>query len=322
MKTGDSDSPSTVTGTGVAAGAHTTAAGARSKDSTRVRLTLDETGILQAYNSSVDIGQGSETVLTQILTQESGIPMENIKLVTHPKEGEIEDLLGSVASRTTYIIGAAMLGGAKRLRKKLKTIAATYFDVEETDIEVQNGDIQTTAGEKISVGDLLAATNDAIEITEHAESELNPPGYGVHFAEVEIDTETGDIEIQTYVAAQDVGFAINPKLIEGQIEGAVQHGIEFALYSDVQFDRGSPINTNLADYPAISPWEMPKQMACEIIESNEKTGPYGAKGVGTPIMTPIAPAILNAVRDATDIRFENPPVHSEDVLLGIGGDRK
>jgi CO/xanthine dehydrogenase Mo-binding subunit len=320
LKQGDSDDLSTVTGTGVAAGAHTTAAGARSTDSTRVMLTLDEEGILRAYNSSIDIGQGSETVLTQILTQESGIPMSNIKLLAHPKEGKVEDMLGSVASRTTYIIGAAMRGGGKKLKQKIKSIAATHFDVDETDVELQDGSVQTISGETIPVGDLLAVTEGTIEITERAESALNPPGYGVHFAEVEIDTETGDIDVQTYVAGQDVGFAINPKLIEGQIEGAVLHGIEFALYSEVKFDSGRPTNTNLADYPAISPWEMPDRMVCEIIESNEETGPYGAKGVGTPVMTPIAPAILNAIRDAIGVRFENPPVHSEDVFLAVQSD--
>jgi len=278
---------------------------------------LNKDGLLRAYNSSLDIGQGSETVLRQILSEESGLQLKDIELRPLPKDGNLEDTLGSVASRTTYLIGTAMQDAAKKLNDELRSIAAKQFDVEENDVDIFDGEVHTVEGVTLFVDALLKKADRNIEISHHAESEINPPGYGVHFAEVEIDTETGAVNLTTFVAAQDVGFAINPQLVEGQIEGAIQHSIEFALYSEVQFDHGSPINTNLADYPAISPWEMPDQIVCEIVESNEETGPYGAKGLGTPVMTPIAPAILNAIRDATGIRFSEPPVRSEDIYLKL-----
>ncbi len=152
-----------------------------------------------------------------------------------------------------------------------------------------------------------------------AESELNPPAYGVHFAEVDVDPETGHVDLLTFVAAQDVGYAINPKMIEGQLEGAVCHSAEFALFSELKLDDGIPLNANLADYPAISPWEMPDTLVCEIIESDEASGPYGAKGIGTPSMPPVAPAILNALREATGTRFRQPPAEPEAVFEGVRG---
>jgi CO/xanthine dehydrogenase Mo-binding subunit len=106
-------------------------------------------------------------------------------------------------------------------------------------------------------------------------------------------------------------------MVEGQLEGAVQHGVEFALLSELRLDRGVPSNANMADYPAISPHEMPDRLACELIESNEATGPYGAKGVGTPSMAPIAPAILNAVRDATGYRVHDPPIRDETLFSAV-----
>ncbi len=307
----------TVIGKGVAAGTHTTAAGARTEDSTEVRLVLDQNATLEVQSTALDLGQGAETVLSQIIAEEVGIPLANIGVRTMPSDSGLDDELGSVASRTTYLIGTAVRDAAVTLTERLQSFGAAAFDVPAETVELSDGRVH--AGRtSLPIEALVAELDDfPLVVDGAAESGLNPPSYGVHRAEVAVDIETGQIDLLTYVAAQDVGFAMNPTLIEGQIEGALGHGIEFALYAELQLDDGIPANPTLADYPVISPFEMPEAMACELIESNEKTGPYGAKGVGTPVMTPIAPAILNAVRDATGIRFADPPVSSEDVYTKL-----
>ncbi len=317
VRTATPPRPQTVIGTGLAAGTHTTAAGARTEDSTEVRLVLGGNGALEIQSAAMDLGQGAETVLSQIAAEEIGVSLADISVRTVSTDSGLDDELGSVASRTTYLIGAAVRDGARTLADRLRALGADAFDVSVETITVADGRIHTGTNSH-TIEALFTATGETRLLAEgRAESGLNPPSYGVHRAEVAVDTETGHIELLTYVAAQDVGFAINPQLVEGQIEGALGHGIEFALYSELQLDDGVATNPTLASYPVISPFEMPNTLECELIESNEKTGPYGAKGVGTPVMTPIAPAIINAVRDATGCRFTDPPVSSEDVYTNL-----
>ena len=222
--------------------------------------------------------------------------------------------LGSVASRSTYITGLAVQEAGRNLLSSIKEILPSPYDPKQhLEISIANNSV-SFGSHSIPLSDLFEESLISIGF---AESELNPPAYGAHFAEVEVDALTGHVDILSYVAAQDVGFAINPKMVEGQLEGAISQGIEFALRSEVKLDRGIPLNPNLADYSVISPWEMPKTLICEIVESNEESGPYGAKGIGTPAMPPIAPAIINAIRDATGIRFSNAPVESEHIAMAL-----
>ena len=315
-----SDRPNRVIGHGIAAGTHTTAAGARTQDSTEVRIVLTRDGTVTLESTALDLGQGAETVLSQIIADVVGVALTDITVETVASDAGLEDELGSVASRTTYLIGAAVRDASRSLTEQLCSLAASVFDVSPEVIEIEDGCVEVSETETHSVGALLSLAGESKLVVEGvASSGLNPPSYGVHRAEVAVDTETGHIDLLTYIAAQDVGFAINPKLVEGQIEGAIQHGTEFALYAELQLDDGMPINPTLTEYPVISPLDMPDTIACELIESNEETGPYGAKGVGTPVMTPIAPAILNAVRDATGVRFGDPPVTSEVVYNELHG---
>lgn len=319
IQRGEQNDPTKRRGTGFAAGTHTTASGTSGKDdsegtsntdSSEARLTLHPDGRVTASTAAVDHGQGANTVMAQIITETTGIPIERISVERFETTDSLEDLLGSVASRSTYIIGATVLDAAEKLRDRLRKLAAGRIDGVTDAVELVDG--YAVAGDE-SIPITTLVPTDGLTTFGYAESASNPPSFGVHFAEVEVDIETGDVDILTFVAAQDVGFAINPKMVEGQLEGAIQHGIEFALYSDVKLEQGTPVNANLADYAAISPWEMPQQLACEIIESNEETGPFGAKGIGTPTMPPIAPAIMNALRDATGTRFTQAPVDSETI---------
>lgn len=318
---GPTERPDRHYGRAFAGGAHTTGSGAIDEpDASEVDLEFHGDGVLHAITASGDHGQGSDTVMAQIISEETGIPTEQIELRRFGTTEGLEDDLGSVASRSTYIIGGAVRQAAGRLAEELRTRAATAFECEPEAVTLGDGEVIGPDGE-IRTLTSLVPSSEMLTTSGRHESQLNPPSHGVHFAEVEVDGATGEVDILSYVAAQDVGFAINPKMVEGQLEGALQHGIEFALYSKLRLDDGIPENANLADYPAISPHEMPWTTVPEIVESNEESGPYGAKGIGTPSMPPIAPAILNAVRDATGYRCTEPPLVEETVLDHLGGSR-
>lgn len=314
IRKGGTDDPTKVRGWGLGAATHTTASGATGRDSSEARIVLRKDGTIEASTAAVDHGQGSDTVMAQIISEETGISVDDIEVERFSTTDELEDVLGSVASRSTYIIGGAVRDAAEKLEEELLDRAVAAFDVSRDELTIDGSTVITASGEEISVRELLAHSgDDEVAVYGEAASDRTPPSYGVHLAEVEVDTETGEIDLLSFVAAQDVGYAVNPKMIEGQLEGAVQHSTEFALYSEVKLENGNPQNANLADYPVISAFEMPDRLECEIIESNEETGPYGAKGIGTPSMPPVAPAILNALKDATGVRFHAAPVDSETV---------
>jgi len=320
VATGPTDRPDRLYGRAFAGGAHTTGSGAIDEpDVSEVELELHADGTLHAITASGDHGQGSDTVMAQIISEETDLPTSRIELQRFATTEDLEDDLGSVASRSTYIIGGAVREAAEDLTATLRARAAEAFDCGPDGVRMADGEVTSPDGDVRPVEALVE--DRPITVAGRNESQLNPPSHGVHFAEVEVDAATGDVDVLTYVAAQDVGFAINPTMVEGQLEGALQHGIEFALYSELQLDDGMPQNANLADYPAVSPHELPDETVCEIVESNEESGPYGAKGIGTPSMPPIAPAILNAVRDATGYRCIAPPLSNEALFTHIEGDR-
>lgn len=314
IQSGPSEDPEKLRGWGMAAGTHTTGLGAVDMDSSEVKFILSPTGSLTVEVEVLDHGQGTDTVMTQIASEETGIDISNI-LVRHYADTDSADAyLGSVASRSTYITGLAVQEAGRNLLTAIADILPAPYDPKQhSEISIADNCV-SFGSDSIPLSDLF---EESLISTGFAESELNPPAYGAHFAEVEVDALTGHVDILSYVAAQDVGFAINPKMVEGQLEGAISQGIEFALRSEVKLDRGIPLNPNLADYSVISPWEMPKTLICEIVESNEESGPYGAKGIGTPAMPPIAPAIINAIRDATGIRFSKAPVESEHIAMAL-----
>lgn len=318
LRTGpDSGDGDTVYGRGVAAGGQiTTPAAGKNDDYAEARLTLSSDGSLVVRTGAIDVGQGAATALAQIAAEATGITLDRVTVEGYDPDDAVDDKYGSIANRTTYLIGAAIRDGADGLGERLRARAVDRLDAPADDLTVRDDRIEASDGTGVAVEALV---DDAVVATGRAETDTAPLSYGVHFAEVAVDTGTGAVDVTAYVGAQDVGYAINPTLVEGQIEGAVQHGIEFALTSEMRLERGVPTNATLAEYPVSSPAEMPDRLACEMIESAEESGPYGAKGVGTPSITPVAPAITNAVRDAVGERFTAAPVRDEDVLFALDG---
>lgn len=309
---GDGDDPTVRRGWGVAAGTHTTGVGGRI-DHSEVDLRLTSSGRISALTGAVDLGQGAQTVLAQIVAEETGLPAERVDVRRVPTDDSLDDPLGSVASRTTYAIGAATADAAARLATELRRRAAARLDVDESAVDLADG---VAHGPDGSVP-IEVVASDGLSVTGRSETTDAPPAYGVHFAEVAADVETGVVAVTTFVPAQDVGFAINPAAVEGQLEGAVAHGLEFALYAELRLEEGVPTNPTLADYSVVSTAEMPRRLEPVLVEAAEASGPYGAKGVGTPSLPPVAPAVLNALRDCLGVRFTSFPVTPEMVVEAL-----
>lgn len=310
----ETDDPTKLRGWGMASTPHTTGSAQHEGfDLSEAKLILRDDGTIEARTAALEHGQGASTVIAQIVSEETTVSVEDISVYRFATDEDLDDDLGSIASRTTYIVGMAAQHAAQNLGDRLRELTAAELGVDPTAVALEDG-AAVADGEGLTFEELVRAQDEEeLTVIGSSESELNPPSYGVHFAEVEVDTETGDVEVLTYVAAQDVGFAINPTGVEGQLQGALLHGLEFALYSELKLDNGLPLNANLPDYPAISPFEMPHRIETEIVEANEESGPYGAKGVGTPALPPVAPSVLNAIRDATDVHFTKAPVSPEAI---------
>ncbi|MEF8825091.1 MAG: xanthine dehydrogenase family protein molybdopterin-binding subunit [Halapricum sp.] len=306
-------------GWGVASGAHsTTPASEHKTDYTEAKMQAGPDGNVTVAVGAVELGQGAETALAQIAAEETGIDIERVTVRSKTHADGVEDKYGSIASRSTYLMGRAIAAAAAELTGTLCERASEHLTAPAADLTVADGHVRGD-GSSVPLEELLP---EPLSVTGRAETTHAPSSFGVHFAGVAVDPATGEVDLRTYVAAQDVGYAINPAMVEGQLHGAIQHGVEFAVLSEVQLNRGVPENANLADYPVSSPHEMPEELAVEIVESNEESGPYGAKGVGTPSITPVAPAITNAIRDAVDTRFTAAPIREEDVFFALREDEQ
>lgn len=315
-RSGD-DNDDRLYGWGFASGAHsTTPASEKNTDYTEAKLRADPDGSVTAIVGAVELGQGASTALAQIAAEATGVPVERVTARSKRHTDDVTDKYGSIASRTTYLMGRAITEAAEDLTATLRTRASDRLGVPPAAVTVTDGEVRGN-GATIALADLL---EEPVLAAGRTETNHAPSSFGVHAAGVAIDPDTGAVDIETYVAAQDVGYAINPAMVEAQLHGAIQHGIEFATLSELRLDRGVPENATLAEYPVSSPAEMPTDLSVEIVESNEASGPYGAKGVGTPSITPVAPAITNAIRDATGIRFRNVPVRDEDIFFALQED--
>ncbi|TAJ36252.1 MAG: aldehyde oxidase [Reyranella sp.] len=275
----------------------------------RIRVGLSPAGTLTLYNGAVDIGQGSNTILTQIAADALGLPAAQFALV----QGDTDltaDAGKTSASRQTFVSGRAAEGAGKDLRQQILRLANAGSDAV---LSLDGGKVMVRDGAEVRTIDL--ATTGALV----GEGTFDPPttpldanGQGIPYAtyafaaqmaEVEVDIELGTVKVQRIVAAHDVGKAINPTLVEGQIEGGIAQGLGLALMEEFLPGR----TENLHDYLIPTIGDVPL-IECILIEDREPLGPSGAKGVGEPGLVPTAPAILGAVHHATGVRARRVPL--------------
>jgi putative selenate reductase molybdopterin-binding subunit len=281
-------------------------------------LKMNEDGSFNLLVGATDLGTGSDTVLAQIAAEALGTVVE--KIVVYSSDTDMTPFdVGAYASSTTYLSGQAVLDAAMKVRKQILGVAAEMLnkkpaelDVVEARVVAKDGSGQATFSE-IALHALYASNQFQIGAMSSSISHKSPPPFAAHFAEVEVDTETGKTTVIKYVAAVDCGTAINPKLAEGQTEGAVLNGISYALTEEYIFNaKGKMVNDSFLHYRIFSMRDKP-ELVTILVPSYEKTGPFGAKSVSEISINGPCPAIANAIYNAVGVRLRDAPSTTERV---------
>ena len=295
-------------------------------------VKVNEDGTATLLTGTVETGQGSLTVLGQIAAEELGISTDDVHVVSADTDTTPMDT-GAIASRTTYVTGNAIKLAAEKAKEILFEVAAPMLNVKPSQLEAVD--------RKVQVKGFPQRNLPISEVALHAQfvqgrppigsASFNPPTvdmdpetgqgkpfstyvYATQIAEVEVDDETGQVDVLYMSAADDCGTAINPMLVEGQIQGGISMGVGFALQEEMLFDeKGVQINPNLTNYIMPTSLDMP-EIDVDIVENFDPTGPFGAKGVGEPTAVPTAAAICNAIFDAVGVRVTSLPATAEKVL--------
>jgi aldehyde oxidoreductase len=289
-----------------------------------MRVGLKRDGRVAIHMGAVDIGQGSATVVTQICAEALGVSLEKFDLVS--ADTDITPDGGKTsASRQTFVSGKAAFLAGEQLKKSILKMAGACdcakFELSDGAIRLQDGDEPKSVGLRELPLDARGYIASAEATFDPAVSPLNNDGqgipyavfgFGAHLAEIEVDTELGTVRVLKITAAHDVGRAINPTLVEGQIEGGAAQGLGMALMEEFFPGKGE----NLHDYLIPTIGDMPPVESI-LIEDPSVAGPFGAKGIGEQALIPTAPAILNALYDAAGVRIRKLPATPDKVRAAI-----
>ncbi len=285
-------------------------------------IKLNDHGFYNLLIGATDIGQGSDTILAQIAAEALGTELKNV--IVYSSDTDLTPFdTGAYASSTTYVSGNAVLKAAKNMRAMIVEEGAKALEVEVDQIDFDGVTLEVKDSEKsMSLFDLsnrLIYNEDQRQLvaTDSYVGTKSPPPFMAGYAEVEVDTGTGEVKVIDYAAVVDCGTTINPALAKVQVEGGLLQGIGMAMYEEVLYSKkGQQITNDLMHYRIPTRKEV-TSMHVEFADSYEESGPYGAKSVGEiGIDTPPA-AIANAVYNACGVRIKSLPITSEKVLMGI-----
>lgn len=284
-------------------------------------IKMNEDGSFNLAVGATDLGTGSDTVLSQIAAEVLKVPVEKIVIASSDTDNTPFDV-GAYASSTTYISGSAAKRAAENLAKEILAVAAEMLGKPVEDLYLEDGRVKSKDGkslsyEQICLRALYGQNQRQPQATASFVSPESPPPFAAHFAEVEVDTETGLVKVLDYVAACDCGVPIHPRLAEGQVEGAVLNGITYALTEEYVFDeKGRMTNASFSDYKIYSTKDAPP-IRTILVESYEPSGPFGAKSIAEININGPVPAIANAVYNACGIRLKRIPFTPEAVLEAL-----
>lgn len=304
---------------------------------TGITIQINMGGGVNIFSGGADIGQGMDTVVCQVVAQELGIGMEDVRIITGDTASTPFDR-GSYGTGGAMRLGNAALAAAKDVKKKLLEIIALKFETPPDNIEFGNGKIYVKGNSENGVD-----FKEAIKIYRYAGksmplvatgsyepaiADINTlrreggnisPTYcfmGTGF-EVEVDKETGEVKILKAVIGDDTGRVINKAGQEGQMEGALSKGIGMAIYEDLPHENGKYINASFADYSLPTPLDEPREVNWANIETIDPCGPFGAKSAGEQVKTPVTPALANAIYDAVGVRMTELPITPEKILKAL-----
>jgi CO/xanthine dehydrogenase Mo-binding subunit len=306
-------------------------------------VELAEDGHVNVGVGGQDIGQGSFTIAAQMAAAALGVPYESVRVAAPVDTRYSPYEWQTVASRLTWSMGNAVVSAARDARRQMLEVVAEAWGESPEDLGIVNGTVISYRSEKetplknlgiyglpkpdgkgwrggpiIGRGSFMPSDVTGLD-PETGQGEQAVVHYttGAQAVELEVDLDTGRIEIIKGVGAFDVGKAINPDMVKAQMEGGFVQGLSSALYEHLQLKDGFVQNPNLVDYRIATAVDIPGEMQSFIVEVPQDDGPWGARGIGEHSMVPTLPAIANAIHDAIGIRFEEPPFTAEKVFLAM-----
>jgi CO/xanthine dehydrogenase Mo-binding subunit len=286
-----------------------------------VRLNPD--GTLQVMTGQVDIA-GTNIALAQIAATAYGVDIDKVKITTG--DTDVAPVTGlSAGSKTTYTVGVAVIQAAEIARKQTLEIAAKELEASVHDLEIEDGKVivrgvpdkgitLASIGKK---GNLYMSKVEPVIGASHPAFSVQAPAFCAQLARIEVDPDTGEVTLHNFVVAQDVGKAINPSQIEGQMQGGAVQSLGMALTEALMYDDKARLtNPSLLDYRKLTSADLPN-IETIIVEKPAPHGPFGARGVGEPPIVPAPAAIANAIEDATGVRLTHLPLSPERIALAI-----
>jgi CO/xanthine dehydrogenase Mo-binding subunit len=268
---------------------------------------------------TVDMGQGSDTVMAQIAAEVLGLDAESIRVI-HPDTDVTPYDMGTLGSRSTYHMGTAVRLAAEDAKKKIGELAAELGLPPNSNLplsEMLRKKYGMQAGNIIGTGSFIPAYKKPDPETGQSTNATPFWGVGANGAEVEIDIETGRITVTKLVNIVDAGVALNPKLVKQQISGAAIMQLGFTMTEQMVFRDGQLTNGSLADYKIPSLLDMPREFINEYVEARQNSGPFGAKGTGESSTIALSPAIGNAIADAIGVHLTDLPLTPESIFRAI-----
>ena len=296
--------------------------GITSMDVGSATLKVNDEGFYTLLIGAADMGTGCDTTLAQIAAEVLECPLDNITTLSADTDWSPYDS-GSYASSTTYVTGKATEKCALELRGKICALGAKLLGCDKEQVSFDGREVRVeegeNAGKAISLSDIATASmnGNSIELqaTVTHSSEISPPPYMVGAAEIEVDTETGEVTLLDYAAAVDCGTPINPNLTRVQAEGGIAQGIGMTLTESVTYDdRGYPMENSLFQYKIPARVDIGK-IRVEFENSYEGEGPFGAKSIGEVVINTPLPAISDAIRNAVGKRFYELPITPEKIAM-------
>lgn len=287
-------------------------------------IKLNEDGSIFVSIGGSDLGQGLESVVSQIAAETVGVELEDVRVVLADTDNTPHSM-GVYASSGTYMEGNAVRKAGEELREKIIERAAEMMDKEKQDLGAGNGEVyvKENPNEKISIEEIAMDTiygeTSKTQLIGFGDAECfaSPPPFTTHFVEVEIDEETYDLNITKYLNLTDVGTAINPREVEGQIEGSIVQGLGFSIFEEMKFSEdGKLLNPTLGTYTIPTSLDAP-EIETKLVKTHEPTGPFGAKSVGEVCIVPPAPVVANAIYDAIGVRIRDLPITKEKIKNAI-----
>lgn len=287
-------------------------------DMASASMKMNEDGSFNLLMGATDLGTGSDTVLAQIAAEVLQMPVE--KLIVYSSDTDMTPFdVGAYASSTTYVSGNAVRLCAEKIKVILLKVAGDMLECDTEELYLDGSKVLTLDGkrsvsfEDICVRTLYATDQFQVQASASFFGTESPAPFIAQFADVEVDIRTGKVDVKKFVSAIDCGQPINPKLAEGQVEGATVNGLSYALCEEYIFGKsGRMLNPNFWDYKIYTAPDLP-EMVTILIDSFEETGPFGAKSAGEIAINGPIPAIANAIFDAVGVRMFEAPFTPERV---------